>query len=86
MGQHHARRMHACAWAPLQRVFVYTRVCSTPSCLHKQVQPVDKLLEATTKFVEELKTMPVAIHTSEANEQHYEVGGVFMGRCCLCWW
>jgi hypothetical protein len=41
------------------------------------VQPVDKLLAAKVKFVEELKDMPVAIHTSEANEQHYEVGGIW---------
>ena len=29
--------------------------------------------ERLQKFVEELKTMPVAIQTQAANEQHYEV-------------
>ena len=27
-------------------------------------------------FVDELKSMPVAIHTDSANEQHYEVSAV----------
>ena len=29
--------------------------------------------ERLQRFVEELKTMPVAIQTQAANEQHYEV-------------
>jgi hypothetical protein len=35
------------------------------------------LEERTTykmRFVEELKVLPVAVHTAAANEQHYEVG------------
>ena len=30
-------------------------------------------VQAVVRFVDELKAMPIAINTSEANEQHYEV-------------
>lgn len=44
-------------------------------------------------FIEELKTLPVAIQTAAANEQHYEVGlgllseqSLRVGGCCFdCW-
>jgi hypothetical protein len=36
-------------------------------------EPVEKLQERKQAFVDELKSMPIAIHTETANEQHYEV-------------
>ena len=35
--------------------------------------PAAALMELKTDFVHSLKSLPVAINTSEANEQHYEV-------------
>ena len=35
-------------------------------------------------FVDELKTMPVAIQTQEANEQHYEVA--LSGSVTVAFW
>ena len=35
--------------------------------------PVEKLQEKKQSFVDELKTLPIALHTDKANEQHYEV-------------
>lgn len=39
---------------------------SSQACLTSSLEP-------KMKFVQELTTMPVAINTSDANEQHYEV-------------
>ncbi len=42
-------------------------------------------------FVDELKKMPIAIHTAEANEQHYEVPTEYYLHClgvsghCTAW-
>ena len=38
--------------------------------------PATTLLEQKTAFVDHLKTFPVAINTSEANDQHYEVNRI----------
>ena len=35
---------------------------------------VTEKLRFKMKFVEELKNMPIAINTNDANKQHYEVG------------
>ena len=35
---------------------------------------VTEKLRFKMKFVEELKSMPIAINTKDANKQHYEVG------------
>ena len=35
---------------------------------------VTEKLRYKMKFVEELKSMPIAINTKDANKQHYEVG------------
>ena len=46
---------------------------------------VEEKAEANRKFVEELKTMPIAIETKKANDQHYEVPDEFfyavLGPC-----
>ena len=35
--------------------------------------PTDALQDRKQAFVDELKGMPIALHTDKANEQHYEV-------------
>lgn len=35
--------------------------------------PADKVQANKMAFVDELKSMPIAIETAAANEQHYEV-------------
>jgi hypothetical protein len=35
---------------------------------------VEQQLQRKVAFVQELKTLPIAIQTAAANEQHYEVG------------
>lgn len=40
-------------------------------------------LQQTLGFVEELKGLPIAINTAEANEQHYEVRDAFSGACSV---
>jgi len=35
--------------------------------------PLEQLQRRKQAFVDELKTLPVAINTAAANEQHYEV-------------
>jgi cyclopropane-fatty-acyl-phospholipid synthase len=37
------------------------------------------------KFVAELKTMPIAVQTQAANEQHYEVPAEFYQLCLGPW-
>lgn len=37
--------------------------------------------DAMNKFVKELKSMPIAINTKDANDQHYEVKSEFMQTC-----
>ena len=38
--------------------------------------------ETKMKYVDSLRTRPIAVETAKANEQHYEVGtGVL--QCCL---
>ncbi len=54
---------------------------------------VSKALEAKLAFVQELRQMPIAINTVEANEQHYEVPtpyyllvlGKVRASYCWCW-
>lgn len=38
---------------------------------------VDKNMAAKMAFIEELRTMPIAMSTAEANKQHYEVPADF---------
>lgn len=49
--------------------------------------------DATARFVEELKRSPIALHTRDANQQHYEVPSVFFKtvlgprlKYSSCWW
>lgn len=39
----------------------------------KEIPPGNGLLKKEKKLVQDLKNSPIAIHTSEANEQHYEL-------------
>ena len=46
------------------------------SCCSGQVKErIESQVEDKMRFVSELKAMPVAINTAQANEQHYEVRG-----------
>lgn len=39
---------------------------------------VDKDLHQKLEFVRKLKTQPIAIHTKDANKQHYEVTDIIL--------
>lgn len=39
----------------------------------KEIPPSSEFIEAERAFIDELKNSPIAIHTEEANEQHYEL-------------
>jgi hypothetical protein len=47
--------------------------CASLCTYWQASQTTSQLLDEKFQFVENLKTLPVAINTSEANEQHYEV-------------
>ena len=41
--------------------------------------------EYVEKFIQDLKSLPIAIETKSANDQHYEVPAEFFKLCC-CYW
>eukprot|EP00955_Chlamydomonas_euryale_P018822 200775-Chlamydomonas_euryale.AAC.7 len=51
-----------------------------------QARPLAQVLDEKVKFVEELRGMPIAINTDEANEQHYEASGRCGGSLAHLFW
>jgi len=56
------------------RALLRQRIRDTP-------KDVEQRGEQVRRFVAELKTMPIAVNTAEANEQHYEVDTRFYDLC-----
>lgn len=59
-------------------------MCCALCCAGVQVpKDLNGQLQQTVAFVNDLKTMPIAVNTSEANEQHYEVCVCLVRVCVL---
>ena len=67
---------HLCRNVPLAASYLASLAQHLHGLLQEQKGGEQAMQERLQRFVEELKTMPVAIQTQAANEQHYEV-------CCL---
>ena len=48
---------------------------------HESATPVTERRQKLVKFAEELKTLPIAIETKAANDQHYELPAKFFQLC-----